>query len=333
MAERMWMVRAGEGGYLSAEFEKGYVAIGWNDLGDLTDIKSQEDIKALYRRVYPGERPGQISAGAAMVNKFRGVITKGDKIASYDPSKREYLVGSVESDYHYNPGEIRDYNHLRRVRWIGRVSRDALSPSSRNSLGSIQALFELSEDVAKELMANISGQPTLLREEESHEEKVELGQIKEDTIARAHELIKDKLLDLADDEMEQMTAAILRAMGYKPKVMPKGPDRGVDVLASPDGLGLEEPRIKVEVKHRSKTQIGAQEVRSFLGGLRDGDRALYVSTGGFSKEAKYEADRAKHPITLVDLNDLAILIVNHYENFDVEGRVLMPLVRIYWPAE
>ena len=128
-------------------------------------------------------------------------------------------------------------------------------------------------------------------------------------------------------------AAILRGMGYRSRVMPKGPDRGVDVLASPDGLGLEEPRIKAEVKHRPKTSIGANDIRSFLGGLREGDKAIYVSTAGFSREARYEADRANNPLTLLDLDDLASLVVTHYQNFDLEGQALIPLVSVYWPAE
>ena len=133
--------------------------------------------------------------------------------------------------------------------------------------------------------------------------------------------------------MEQLAAAILRAMGYRSRISPKGPDRGVDVFASPDGLGLQEPRIKVEVKHRPKTPIGAQDLRSFIGGLRQGDRGLYVSTGGFTKDAKYEADRSNIPVTLIDLDELATLVVAHYENFDLEGRALISLIRVYWPAE
>ncbi len=105
------------------------------------------------------------------------------------------------------------------------------------------------------------------------------------------------------------------------------------MLASPDGLGLEEPRIKAEVKHRPKTSMGSQEVRSFLGGLRQGDRGLYVSIGGFTKEAKYEADRSPVPVTLVDLGDLASLVVAHYEEFDIDGRVILPLVKVYLPTE
>jgi restriction system protein len=160
-----------------------------------------------------------------------------------------------------------------------------------------------------------------------------LDEIREDTVARTHELIKDKLLRLTADDMEQLAAAILRAMGYKTRVMPKGPDRGVDVHASPDGLGLEEPRVKVQVKHRSGTSIGSEDIRCFLGGLRAGDKALYISSGGFTREAKYEADRSIIPLTLLGLDELASLIVSHYESFDIEGRVLMPLVKVFFPAE
>jgi len=80
-------------------------------------------------------------------------------------------------------------------------------------------------------------------------------------------------------------------MGYHTTVAADGSDRGADIFASPDGLGLQEPRIFVEVKHRSGS-MGADELRKFLGGRRAGDRCLYVSTGGFTKAARYEAERA-----------------------------------------
>jgi len=79
--------------------------------------------------------------------------------------------------------------------------------------------------------------------------------------------------------------------------------------------------------------MGAQELRSFLGGLRQGDRGLYVSTGGFSREGEYEAERANIPLTLVDLDTLANLLVQHYEHLDAEGRALMPLAQVYWPVD
>ena len=136
---------------------------------------------------------------------------------------------------------------------------------------------------------------------------------------------------LTPRDMEHFVAGLLRAMGYKTRVSPVGPDRGRDIFASPDGLGLEDPRIFVEVKHRSGA-MGAPAVRSFLGGRRPGDRCLYISTGGFARDAMYEADRASVPISLLDLDDLVTLALEHYERLDVEGQRLLPLKRLYWPA-
>ena len=190
----------------------------------------------------------------------------------------------------------------------------------------------MNEDAAAELTAVLEG-AVKPAEVPASVAKEELSTVKEDEAAKAFELVKDAIVALTDRDCEQLVAALLRAMGYRARVTPVGPDRGVDVLASPDGLGLEEPRIKAEVKHRSKTAMGAPEVRSFLGGLRQGDRGLYVSIGGFTKEARYEAERSPVPVTLVDLGDLASLVISHYEEFDIDGRVILPLVKVYLPSE
>ena len=121
-------------------------------------------------------------------------------------------------------------------------------------------------------------------------------------------------------------------MGYKTRVAADGPDRGVDVFASPDGLGLQEPRIFVEVKHRKHTTIGAPDVRSFLGGRNQGDKCLYVSSGGFTKEAFYEAERSQIPLMLINLPQLREMLLDHYENLDSETRALVRLTKVYWPA-
>lgn len=153
----------------------------------------------------------------------------------------------------------------------------------------------------------------------------------EENIEKSREFIEDLIASLDPYQMQDLVAGILRAMGYKTRVSPKGADRGVDIFASPDGLGLEEPRIFVEVKHR-KTTMGTNEVRSFMGGRQPGDRCLFVSTGGFSKEARYEADRSNVPLTLLGLPKLRELLLEHYEQVDAETKRLVPLVRMYWPA-
>src|SRR5215216_3271618 len=95
----VWMVRSGEGGYLIDEFARGYVGIGWNQLGDLISLGSQDDIHELYVKTFPNEKPTKISGAVAMVYKFRSSIKVGDKVITYDPTKREYLIGTIASDY------------------------------------------------------------------------------------------------------------------------------------------------------------------------------------------------------------------------------------------
>lgn len=160
-------------------------------------------------------------------------------------------------------------------------------------------------------------------------EEEELEEIQKDVAERAKEFIKDKISSLNWEDMQEFVAGVLRAMGYRTKVSAKGADRGKDIIASPDGLGLEEPRIKVEVKHRSG-KMGSQEVRSFIATLRN-DKGLYVSSGGFSKEAMYEAERSERPLTLLDLDSLVDIVLQYYDNFDVEAKALLPLKKIYWP--
>ena len=151
-------------------------------------------------------------------------------------------------------------------------------------------------------------------------------------IEKAAEFIEDRIAGLEPYDMQDLVAGLLRAMGYKTRVSPKGADRGVDIFASPDGLGLQEPRIFVEVKHRRNSAMGSQELRTFMGGRQQGDRCLYVSTGGFTREAHYEAERSSVPLTLLGLPELRALLVEHYEALDVETKRLVPLTKFYWPV-
>lgn len=78
--------------------------------------------------------------------------------------------------------------------------------------------------------------------------------------------------------------------------------------------------------------MGAPDIRSFLGGRHPQDKGLYVSTGGFSKDAYYEAERANIPLSLMTIDDLVETLVEHYDSLDTETRQLVPLKRIYWPV-
>lgn len=325
--KRMWMVRAGEGGYIFDDFKgKSLVAIGWGNLGDLSEVNSPEKIKELTKSAYPESKLGTVYNVAGQMNRFRFGFKKGDQVVTYDPQSRVYMIGEIISDYTYDKTRP-DYKHTRKVKWLGEVPRDKISTSTKNTLGAISAIFEIGDDAQRELNALLSGKKV---EAAASETKEELDVIKDDTIEKSREFIKDRVLALSWEEMQELVAGLLRSMSYKTIVSPKGSDLGRDIQASPDGLGLEEPRIKVEVKHRSG-QMGSKEIRSFMAVLREGDRGLYISTGGFSKDATYEAERSKEPMKLIDLDMLVTLITQYYDNFDTDARDLIPLTKIYWP--
>ncbi|MBP6865770.1 MAG: restriction endonuclease [Candidatus Didemnitutus sp.] len=331
MSKNAWMVRAGEGGQRIDEFAKGLVTIGWPEAGEIKDA-SQRDLRLRLLEVYSTSKPGAVQNTASVLWRFACELKVGDLVVTADTAKREYLIGEIAGNYRYD-AKRKDHPHVREVTWQHRVSRDVLGVATRNSLGSTLTLFMIPDEALVDLLAAAKGRKSPETPGGLADKKAELEQSNEDAAQEAIELVQDKILELDDKEMQELAAAILRAMGYRTRVSPQGPDRGVDVLASPDGLGLQEPRIKVEVKHRPKSAMGSPEVRSFLGSLRAGDKGLYVSTGGFTKEAKYEAERANIPLTLIDLSDLAQLVTEHYETFDPRGRALIPLVKIYRPAE
>ena len=330
--KNMWMVRAGENAFLINDFRnKNHVSIGWNALANFSKVTNKDTIKELVQKNKDAlnyTKSGQVNMAASQINKFLFDFKQGDYVISYDPQNRVYLVGEIQSDCEYDE-KLGEHRHFRKVKWLGEVSRDSLSVATRNTLGAISTIFQINETAAGEIIEVLEGKEKVSKEV-GDDQEIEEETLKEDMISRANELIKDKIITLNWDEMQQLVAGILRAMGYKTSISEGGPDRGKDIEASPDGLMLTEPRILVEVKHRLG-QMGSKEVRSFSSVLRQ-QKGLYVSTGGFSKEAKYEAERCEKQMTIVDADRLVQLIIQNYDNFDVDTKLLIPLSKIYWPT-
>lgn len=327
----MWMVRAGRGAQFAEDFEqKKVVAIGWAQIGkDLTQIKDKKEIMALAIKAYPDEKKGTIASGVSQIYRFCSEFQVGDRIITYNNEKRIYLVGTITSEPKYKKSIFEGLDHFREVKWDGSVLRDKLSVPTKNSIGAISTLFQVPKDAQNEIESLLKG---LAVEPEIEERDSEIEDLRQDILERSKEFIKDKLLSLDWEEMQELVAGLLRALGYKTNVSYKGPDRGKDIVASPDGLGLENPRIFVEVKHREKTKIDAPMIRSFTGGRRQNDSLLYISTGGFSKDAYYEAERSTIPLTLLNADNLVELIIQNYEKLDNDTRAMIPLIKIYWPA-
>jgi len=76
-----------------------------------------------------------------------------------------------------------------------------------------------------------------------------------------------------------------------------------------------------------------KEIRSFLAVVTDRDVGLFVSAGGFTKDAEDEVrNQEKRRTMLVDLQRLFDLWVEHYEKIPDEYRRLLPLRRVWFLA-
>ena len=154
---------------------------------------------------------------------------------------------------------------------------------------------------------------------------VKLEQLESD----AREGIRDYIVAKDPYQFQEMVAAILRAMGYHtPFIAPKGKDGGIDIIAYVDPLGAQTPRIKVQVKHKPETTIGASDIRALLGVLRTGDIALFVTSGTFSPDAKSTGTNAREYIRLIDGDEFIEMWQEYYDKMSDDDKNMLPLKRI-----
>jgi restriction system protein len=145
--------------------------------------------------------------------------------------------------------------------------------------------------------------------------------------------IEEYLQNMPPYDLQKLVAALLKAMGYHVSwISPPGKDGGLDILAWNDPLGTKPPRMKVQVK-REKDATNVSTLRSFMALLGDNDVGIFVSTGGFTKDAEDEArTQQSRQVTLVNLQRLFELWVEHIEKLDEEARDWLPLKPIYFLA-
>jgi restriction system protein len=150
---------------------------------------------------------------------------------------------------------------------------------------------------------------------------------------QAWQEIDQYLRNINPYEYQEIVASLLRAMGYHISwIAPPGKDGGIDILAASDPLGTKPPRIKVQVK-RQEQKIDVNGLRSFMALLGDGDVGIFVSVGGFTKDAAAEARaQEKRKITLLDNEDLYDLWVKYHDKLSNQDRRRLPLEPVHFLA-
>jgi restriction system protein len=144
--------------------------------------------------------------------------------------------------------------------------------------------------------------------------------------------IKDFIIQKNPYEFQDLVAALLRAMNYHTSfIAQKGKDGGIDIIAYQDPLGIQKPRIKVQVKHYPENPISVEVIRSLKGLINHGEEVgLFVTSGRFSNEAERFAREANVHIKLINGEELISLWQEYYSKMPDEDKSLLPLQAIYF---
>lgn len=183
-------------------------------------------------------------------------------------------------------------------------------------------------DKARNEQSEASGPATML---EDDSDALEPSETLDEVRDRAAQTLKERVAEMTPYQFQDLVAALLRGMGYStPVVAPPGRDGGLDIIAYRDPLGTVPPRIKVQVKHR-QAPASVQEVRELIGLLhRDSDVGVFVSSGGFTPDAKATARSSSVHLELVDLDRFLDLWQQFYDRLPEGDKSLLPLIPVYF---
>lgn len=325
----LWGIHGGKTGDADALFRNhNVIAIGWPQMGDLAAITpDREAFKTKVAATYPGKKPGAIPNIAGQLFRFVHEVQIGD-LAIY-PSKRDkhVHVGRITGEYCYDPASERAYPNQRAVKWLGEFPRTRFSQGALYEIGSAMSFFQV-KNYADEFVEAVEGKSPVEPGDDGTDETVapvaeEIEQITQDFV------LKQLAKELKGHPFAQFVAHLLEAMGYRTRVSPPGPDRGIDIVAHKDELGFEPPLIKVQVKAVEGT-VGDPVASALYGKVGPDEFGLLVTLGTYSNQAK-QFGESKSNLRLIDGEELVELILEHYENLDSRYKGLIPLKQVYIP--
>ena len=307
----------GKGGrYADAARAGGFVAIGWQELGELSWLTAPSDEKAARARLHDeyvaafSQTGIKAAIGEGQVWRFVHEIKSGDIVLLPHAAKGLVHIGEVQGEYVDvpQPTDGCPFRQRRAVKWIRDVPRAQLSIGLLNTLGSLVTVFSVDKRSA-DIREVLGG-----------------GEATPSKIARPKgvvEHILDRLHSMHPREFEAFVAAYFVAIGYDAEPTQYVSDGGIDVAGTLDAEGLAEVVLRVQVK-RTKSNVGIETVLKTRGALAVDEQGAIISLGGFTEKARMEAEAAgKKTIVLVEGEDFVAMLLEHWEDLDGDARKLL----------
>lgn len=324
----LWLVRAGRHGEQEDLFrEKEVLAIGFEREVDLSTVDSRDDLKSLLQQKYPASSPQRIAASTGQMWTFARLMEKGHRVVVPFKTKGTISIAEIVGDYQHT---LDDHPHVRKIRWIEQdIPRSDFDPDLRNSFGGLRTIYQVSRNDAEQRIREMltpGGRPSHSDADHDAEGSIDID-IEEEAAVQVEKLIKRVF---PEHEMERLVEAILKAQGYTVYHSPKGPDKGIDLLAAPGPLGFGTPRICVQVKSGGGT-TDRPTLDQLIGTMQNvqAEQGLLVSWGGFTKDVESERAKQFFKVRLWDRTRLIEEVLEHYEKLDSDIKAKLPLKRIW----
>lgn len=326
---KYWAMRLGEGGKYVDQGRKGdFVAIGWEKSADLTwlnrgDASSEQLVSKLsneYLKNYGSNlSKNRVAMQVGQLIRFVRDMGQNDIVVVPDTARRKIMIGKITSDYQYKPnwGDECSYQHRRDIGWLKEIDRNDVSEKLRNSLGAIMTVWSLERHHA-ELDQILTGVKTQ-------------GVSKTVTGKALLGKVVDRFYDMSWKDFQDFVANLLGNMGFDATTTQYVSDKGVDVIGNLNAEGIANITLRVQVK-RVRGNVGIEEVQRIRGTLEKDEHGSIVTSGGFTKQAQEEAQAPnKVPISLIDGEKLAELLLGHYDDLDEKYREVLGVRRVNLP--
>ena len=331
----LWVVRAGKYGENETHaLDTNYVVIGWEDIGDISNVATRDGLAQLIRKTYPDEKEGRLAQWVGQVWNFREGIVDDDLAVLPLKSQSAVAIGRVTGWYEFDPDGPEDGKHRRSIVWIKKdIPRNNFDEDILFSFGSLLTVFRVSRNDAENRVRAMleEGVPEAdagdRETDTTMDDPVGAFNVEEITADQIQQFLGRRFVG---HDLARLVAELLKVGGYTVNVSQPGPDGGVDILAGQGAMGFEPPRLCVQVKS-GKTPVDVNVYRSLKGVLTDfgAEQGLLVSWGGFNRNVMKEARRDFFSIRLWDAGGLVQELFENYEKLPEGIRAELPLKRIW----
>lgn len=346
---KFWTVRTGRSGERTEwGFAKGVVGGGWHEMPDLTGVTDKEQLRSIVSEVYGGSK-NVVANITGQLWTLRTRIQDGDFIVLPIRATSQLAFGQVVGGGYKYLAKEEDptKRHVVQVKWHKTdVSKSVLKQDLRYQLGSALTVFEVgNNDAAYRLELVMAGKLdpgarsalnpgattsiSIPQDDQADSgAAINLAEVAQDEIAKRLQG------DFKGHELSELVEALLTAEGFKCRNSPPGADGGVDVLAGMGPLGMDSPKLVVQVK--SQTGAVSDTVLQQLNGAIhrfQADQALLVTFGGVTGPAKTYLETQYFNIRVWTIDDIIQSIYKHYPALDGEMKARLPLRQIWIPID